>query len=150
MRLRRLLVLVCALALPVVPAASARPAPHLTNPTSTGRTLVIRFFVLIQHKDAGGLDRLLSPAFQVQRADGSSSGKAEYLKHLASIERFYLSNLVATEAGGTLVVRYLARVVGQVNGKPYTPGPAPRLTVFGWTGERWQLVAHANFNPLTG
>jgi hypothetical protein len=56
----------------------------------------------------------------------------------------------ATQASATLVVRYLAQVEGVVNGKPYKPGPAPRLSVFAWNGKRWQLAAHANFNPLTG
>jgi hypothetical protein len=147
----RLLGLVCAIALAAVPAASAaRPAPRLADPTPTARALVIRFFVLIRDKDTAGLERFLSPAFQVQRADGSHSDKAAYLKNLPHVERFYLTQLAATEAGGTLVVRYVARVTGHVNGKLYTPGPAPRLSVFDWNGERWQLAAHANFNPLTG
>jgi len=145
-----LVLLACVVALAAAPAASAKPAPRLSDPTATGRALVIRFWVLLQHKDVAGLDKLLSPAFQVQRADGSFAEKPAYLKHLATVEKFYLTNLVATEAGDTLVVRYLARVTGLANGKPYTPGPAPRLTVFDWNGERWQLVAHANFNPLTG
>jgi hypothetical protein len=62
----------------------------------------------------------------------------------------HITQLRATRADGTLVVRYLARVEGMINGKPYTPGPAPRLSVFVWNGKRWQLAAHANFNPLTG
>ena len=37
-----------------------------------------------------------------------------------------------------------------VNGKPYSPGPAPRLSVFVRDGKKWQIVAHANFNPLNG
>ena len=111
---------------------------------------MVRFWVLLEHKDVAGLDQLLSPAFQVQRADGTFSEKPAYLKHLPTVEQFYLTRLVATKAGGALVVRYLARVVGHINGSPYRPGPAPRLTVFDWNGERWQLVAHANFNPLTG
>jgi hypothetical protein len=46
-------------------------------------------------------------------------------------------------------VRYVAEVEGVVNGRPYTPGPAPRLSVF-VERKRWLLAAHANFNPLSG
>ena len=130
--------------------SATRPAPRLANPTKTATTLVHRFFALIQKKDVAGLRTLLSPAFQVQRADGSGAGKNEYLTKLATIHKFELSGLHATQTGGTLVVRYLATVEGIVNGKPYTPGPAPRLSVFDWNRKRWQLAAHANFNPLTG
>jgi len=134
----------------LAPAATAKPAPTYTNPTAAAKPLVLRFFVLLQKKDVTGLEGFLSPAFQVQRADGTAAGKEEYLQKLADIQKFYISGLHATQAGGTLVVRYLARVVGTVNGKPYTPGPAPRLSVFTWNGSRWQLAGHANFNPLTG
>jgi hypothetical protein len=112
---------------------------------------VLRFFVLIARKDQAGLQRLLSPAFQVQRADGSAENKTQYLANLsATVNKFYISNLSATQARGALVVRYLARVEGSIDGKPYTPGRAPRLSVFAWNGDRWQLAAHANFDPLTG
>jgi len=132
-----------------IPAAG-RPVPRLSNPTKTGSTLVNRFFVLLQRKDRAGLRRLLSPAFQVQRADGSSAGRSQYLANLATINKFALTKPKATQAGAALVVRYLAEVEGVVNGKPYTPGPAPRLSVFVWNGTRWLLAAHANFNPLGG
>ena len=120
------------------------------DPTTTAKSLVDRFFVLLARKDHAGLQRFLSPAFQVERADGSGSGKKEYLARLATINRFRITKLKATQTGATLVVRYLAEVKGVVNGKRYAPGPAPRLSVFTWNGRRWQLVAHANFNPLTG
>jgi hypothetical protein len=123
--------------------------PQLANP-SIGKQLVNRFFAFVARKDRAALESFLSPAFQVQRADGSGSGKKEYLANLATIKRFELTRTRATKAGGTLVVRYLADVEGVVNGKPYKPGPAPRLSVFAWNGNRWQLAAHANFNPLTG
>src|SRR5919198_5916976 len=116
------------------PTTAAKPAPRLANPTKTATTLVHRFFTLIQHKDVAGLKRFLSPAFQVQRADGSGAGKSEYLTKLATIHKFELTSLHATQTGGTLVVRYLATVEGILNGKPYTPGPAPRLSVFSWNG----------------
>jgi uncharacterized protein DUF4440 len=124
-------------------------APPPANST-TASQLVNRFFVLLEHKDQAGLQRFLSPGFQVQRADGSGAAKKDYLANLATINRFQITQLRATRADGALVVRYLAQVEGVVNGKPYTPGPAPRLSVFVWNGKRWQLAAHANFNPLTG
>jgi hypothetical protein len=152
----RLPVLVLAvLALVWAPGASAahvakRSVPQLANPTVIGKQLVNRFFVLLARKDRAALESFLSPAFQVQRADGSGSGKKEYLANLATIKRFEITRIRTTKAGGTLVVRYLADVEGVVNGKPYKPGPAPRLSVFAWNGKRWRLAAHANFNPLTG
>ena len=154
-RLRPLAFAVVVLALVLAPGASSiratgRPTQQLANPTRTAQRLVNRFFVLLVHKDRAELQHFLSPAFQVQRADGSGGGKKEYLANLATINHFHITQLRATQARGTLVVRYLAEVKGVVNGKPYTPGPAPRLSVFAWTGKRWQLAAHANFNPLTG
>ena len=154
-RVRKTTLILCALAAaavlaPVASSAKAKPAPRYADPTAAAKPLVLRFFVLIQEKDVNGLNAFLSPAFQVQRADGTASGKKEYLQKLPDVQKFSITGLHATQAGGTLVVRYLARVVGTVNGKPYTPGPAPRLSVFTWNGTRWQLAAHANFNPLTG
>jgi Domain of unknown function (DUF4440) len=145
------IVFALAAAAALAPAASAaRPAPRYANPTAAAKPLVVRFFTLIQHKDVAGLDRFLSPAFQVQRADGTASEKADYLKKLPDVKTFSLSKFRATQQGATLIVRYQAVVTGTVNGKAYTPGPAPRLSVFAWNGRRWQLAAHSNFNPLTG
>jgi Domain of unknown function (DUF4440) len=147
--MRHLFVLaaVAALVLVAVPASGASEA---ATPEQTAKPLVVKFFKLIRDRDVAGLVSFLSPAFQVERADGSGAGKAEYLDRLPIVRKFTIANLKATRAGATLVVRYLATVEGLVNGKPYTPGPAPRLSVFHWTGKRWQLAAHANFNPLSG
>jgi len=126
------------------------PAPRLTDPTATASPLVNRFFNLIEHSDVKGLQRFLSPAFQLERADGSGGTKAEYLANLPTITKFSISDLAATQTDSVLVVRYQATIEGIVNGKPATPGPAPRLSVFSRSGKEWRLVAHANFNPLTG
>jgi hypothetical protein len=130
--------------------APTKPAPHLTDPTATATPLVTRFFDLIEHDNVKGLQRFASPAFQLERADGSGGTKAEYLANLPTITRFSISGVTATQTGSVLIVRYLATIEGVVNGKPATPGPAPRLSVFSWDGKAWRLVAHANFNPLTG
>jgi Domain of unknown function (DUF4440) len=150
--MRRGTVIACLVAAVLAPSAATAvaPAPRYGNPTAAGKALVVRYFTLLQQKDVAGLDRFLSPAFQVQRADGTASEKAEYLKKLPDVQKFSLSKFRATQQGATLVVRYQAVVTGTVNGKAYTPGPAPRLSVFAWNGQRWRLAAHSNFNPLSG
>jgi hypothetical protein len=110
----------------------------------------VKFFTLLKNKDAAGLQRFLAPSFQVQRADGSADGKASYMTKLPTIYSFRISRVIASYANGALVVRYLAKATGLIDGKRYTPGWAPRLSVFSWNGTRWQLSAHSNFNPLTG
>ena len=154
MRQTRAILLACAVAVAMASCSSSQPAqnpaPTLTDVNATARPLVDRFFTLVQHKDVPGLRRFLSPAFQLQRADGSASAAEQYVKELPTVDTFRITKLVATQAGSVLVVRYVATATGKVNGKPYTPGPAPRLSVFTWNGSAWQLAAHANFNPLTG
>lgn len=131
-------------------AVQERSAPKLTNPTAMAKPLVDRFFTLVQHKDVAGLEKFVSPAFQLERADGSGTGKTAYLAALPTVQTFEITNLSAAQSGSVLVARYLATATGIVNGKPYTPGPAPRLSVFTWNGTAWQIAAHANFNPLAG
>jgi len=155
LHIRSLALVLTMLAVAFAPGASAKAAttktaPRLADPTRTATRLVNNFFTLLERKDRAALQRFLSPAFQVQRADGSSAEKREYLANLSTVNSFQLTKVRGTQAGATLVVRYLATVEGVVNGKPYKPGPAPRLSVFDWSGKRWQLAAHANFNPLTG
>ena len=147
MRHLRIVTLFAVLAVAWAPASGAQRA---ATPNQTARPLVVEFFELIQDRDVAGLRTFLSPAFQVQRADGTGAGKTAYLKNLATVRSFRITNLTATRAGATLVARYHATVEGVINGKPYTPGPAPRLSIFHRTGARWQIVAHANFNPLKG
>jgi len=139
---------VCALAL--VPVAAAAPAPRLGNQNATAKVLAVKWFALLEKKDVAGLQQFMAPNFQVQRADGTADGKAAFLMHLPTIYSFRLTRFVASYANGSLVVRYLAKATGLVHGKRYTPGWAPRLSVFTWNGAHWQISAHSNFNPLTG
>jgi hypothetical protein len=131
-------------------ASTARAASSGTDATATAETLVDRYFTLLHDEDEAGLRKFLSPAFTLQRADGTGATKDEYLRNLPTVESFELTDLVAERAGDVLAVRYLAEATGVVDGRAYTPGPAPRLSVFVRDQKRWRIVAHANFNPLTG
>lgn len=135
--------------LALAPAALAAPVPQ-GSPVATAKRLVTRFFTLIHRKDVAALRTFVSPAFQLSRTDGSGFGKAGFLRDLPDIRTFRLSNFVATQAGRVLVTRCLANLTGSADGRPYKPGPAARLSVFERNGTAWRIVAHANFNSLTG
>src|SRR6187431_2871266 len=130
--------------------AGASPAPVYPDAAGGAQPLVTKLFQLLKDKDTTGLEAFLSPAFTLQRADGSSADKADFVQRPAEVTEFTISGLTATQTDGLLVARYMADVVGTVNGRPYSPGPAPRMSVFIWDGTDWRLVAHANFNPLAG
>ncbi len=53
-------------------------------------------------------------------------------------------DLIATEADGVLVVRYVMEVEQIADGKTIV-GAAPRLTVFRKVDGRWLVVAHAAY-----
>ncbi len=123
-------------------------APKLKDVTGTATVLATRFLSLLEQNNVRGLKSFLSPAFQLQRADGSYAAKTAYLGSLPHITAFTISDVTATQAGAALVVSYKADIEGVTNGKPYAPGPAPRLSTFTWNGKIWQLTSHANFNAL--
>ena len=132
-------------------APSASAAPVLADPAVTGQGLADTFFKLLQAKDKPGLEQFLSPSFQLLRADGSANGKTDYLAgNLPTIQSYALSGVTATQEGSLLVARYTATVTGVTNGKPYSPGPAPRLSTFVWSSGAWRLAGHANFDALAG
>lgn len=95
--------------------------------------------------DPARLDAVLAPEFQIQRADGTGLDKAGYADGgAANLVEYELRDLVATRDDDIMVVRYLLVVSETISGQP-VERVAPRLTVFRREGDRWLVVAHANF-----
>lgn len=112
--------------------------------------LISEFFELVQAEDLEGLDEYLSPAFQLQRADGSHATKEKYLENPAVIEDFEIVDVEGTRVGDVRVIRSSFVAIETIDGRPVSTDPAPRLSTFVWNGDRWQIVAHANFVPIEG
>jgi hypothetical protein len=127
-------------------ALARSTAAAATGAEARGTALVERFFDDLQEGDARGLNRLLSPAFQLQGADGGHLDKQQFLDDPPAVDSFELSNVEATRVGKVIVVRYDVEAVVTIDGVPQSRAPAPRLSVFVQGRNGWQLVAHANFN----
>jgi hypothetical protein len=131
-----------------VPDASLtpRPARRPADVTALGARLVNGFWTGLATGNHRAIAALISPAFQIQRADGSTARRDEYLMRLATIRSFEISNLVATYASGTLVVRYDVATDEVIGGVEFQRSQLPRLSTFTWSGTRWRMTSHANFN----
>ena len=116
--------------------------------TQQGKALVQRFFTMLSRGDTQGLNELLTPSFQVVRANGGVQNKASYLANPPKIERFSIAKLKGTRIGGVLVVSYQVTVTESIAGSEQPVGPSPRLSVFQLQSNAWHLAAHANFGAI--
>ena len=146
---RRFRLMATVLALLAVGAGASAAAITATakQGAGLGSTLVNRFFSELKHHNVAGLHRLLSPAFQIQRANGTRLTKAEYLQNLPNVIDYKLRHFRTTSTHGAVVVTYQARTDELVDGKKVESSFAPRLSAFSLGDRGWQLVAHGNFNP---
>jgi hypothetical protein len=135
----------------VAPRAACAVPQASPDADALGEQLTQRFLRLLKKRDVPGLREFLAPNFQIMRSNGVADTKRSYLKKdLPVIESFAISRVHGLLGGSTLTVRYWAKVKGTSAGATYTPGFAPRLSTFTYCSGNWQLVSHANFNPLTG
>ena len=148
--MRRLACLLALAVLAFAPAAAQAAKPPdtsaLTDRRASGIALMSAYSDLLILKDQAKLDRLLDDAFLIQRTDGSWADKTRYLAKLPDLRDYDFTQGQVRRSGRILTFRASATSVLTVNGEAYAPSPAPLLTVWRWTGERWLLVAQGNFN----
>jgi hypothetical protein len=126
-------------------------AAPLDDPDATGRELAQRFLdILGDPNPAPLLEEFLSPAFQLQRSNGTFANKAEYVDHPASVARFTILDdaFRAYQDGRALTVRFRVSIEEEIDGAQLRVSEADRLGVFLRTADGWQLLAWSNFIPV--
>lgn len=141
------------------PSQAAKPAgaitcktpPANTDAKATAKGLTITFFTLLQSKDRPGLRAFLNPAFMSVDGQGVAKTRDELANGLLpNIKKFKVSKLQAELSSSLLTAHYLVLASGDINGTPYSISAAPRLSTFTFCTGTWQMVSHANFDPLRG
>ena len=145
----RIACLAALVAIAVAPGvAEARATPR--SDLALGRRLATHFWELTHNQDRAGLDRFLSPAFQVQRFDGSGARKRSFVTNVGrtvSLADYRLYGFTVTRAGDTLVARFTAVTSEVIDTVLYSSAPSPRLETFVREDGRWRITSNANFNP---
>jgi hypothetical protein len=122
-------------------------APALADPDATGRELTSEYMSILQDGDTRALGEFLGDVFVVQRADGSTATRDEYLATPIEVSSFELGpDVLAEQDGDVLVVRWAVRATEASEVGAMGEEEAPRLSTFAWRDGGWNLVAHANFN----
>lgn len=137
-----------ALTMLVLSLLVAAPASAKLGPNPSNRQLASEFLRLLQAKDMPGLRAFLSPAFILQRADGTFLTKKQYLADPSQVTSFKVTDVHGTRTGDVRVIRYTAQTDQTIDGKKITGAPVPRLSTFVKVRRTWQIVAHANFSPI--
>ncbi len=132
------------------------PTPSVQSDTSVGSSdasdVAIAeetqnaFFGALAERDQEALDSLLSPAFQLVRADGSSATKEQYLANPATMDSFELTDFVTTRQGDLIVARFMGATAETIDGQTYNTEPAPRFAVMQEENGQWRIIAQVNFN----
>jgi ketosteroid isomerase-like protein len=108
------------------------------------------WIAVVASGDTERLDTLLAPEFQIQRADGIGYDREAYLaSELPQITSVpVIDDLVVMINDDVAVARYVLTIDETIAGTAVRP-IAPRMTILRRDGDRWLIVAHANFgNPV--
>ena len=134
----------------VLPAGAGAGTGSLGQPRSIGdEALLTQFFDLLEAKDVDGLARYLSPAFVLQRTDGTTVTKAEYLASPSTVNALTLHEVDGTRVRNVRVIHALVTSDTVIEGQPVLSTNSPRLATYEWNGKRWQMTSYANFAPIT-
>ena len=100
-------------------------------------------------RDPALLDAVLAPEFQLLRADATAYDKAGYIASSLPVidEMPQVEDLVVTGSAELFVTRYLL-IAKQTRDGVAVQITAPRLSVFRKDGDKYLIVAHANFAAL--
>lgn len=151
------LALVTGAALTAAPAQAAEPTGSVAcktpaaniNVNGTSKRLASKFFKLLQAKNTSGLKAFLDPAFYSVDSHGVAKTRSQLVNGLLpNINAFKVSHMHAQLNGSVMTAHYLVLAAGDINGAPYAISAAPRLSTFTFCSGSWQLVSHANFDPL--
>jgi hypothetical protein len=102
-----------------------------------------------KNQDIAGLTKIMSPAFQ----SINTKGAQDLALNMAIIKseklgNYELTNIKVTQAQDNLIISYQIKVPENYLGKKMSPKLHYRLDVWAKNEAGWQIISHANLNPI--
>lgn len=124
-------------------------AQRALNAHAEGGRLETLWWDMQKNQDIEGLTKIMSPAFQ----SINSKGAQDLAFNLAIIKSeklgdYRLSNIKVTQSQDNLIITYQIAVSENYLGKSMSAKPHYRMDVWKKSSTGWQIIAHANLNPI--
>lgn len=119
------------------------------NPQAEGERLERLWWDQQRNQDIAGLNKLMSQAFQSINSKGAQD-LAFNMKVIKAekLGKYELSNIKVTQSQDNLIVTYQIALPENYLGQKMSSNPHYRLDVWTKTTAGWQIIAHANLNPI--
>lgn len=119
------------------------------NPQTEGERLERLWWDQQKNQDIAGLTKIMSPAFQ----SINTKGAQDLALNMAIIKaeklgNYELANIKVTQAHDNLIVSYQIKVPENYMGKKMSAKLHYRLDVWVKNNDGWQIISHANLNPI--
>lgn len=114
-----------------------------------GEKLETQMWEDMKHQNFTAVEQNIADEFQSLHTFGalSRAGEIELIKGLY-LGNYEISNLKVSESIDTLVVTYLISVAEKINNKSLSDKPAPRMSVWQNSKDKWQWIAHVNLKEI--
>lgn len=124
-------------------------AQNPVSPQAEGERLERLWWDLQKNQDMVGLSKLMSPAFQ----SINSKGAQDLASNMAIIKAeklgdYRLANIKVTQSQDNLIITYVIAAHENYLGKSMSSKPHYRMDVWKKSSTGWQIIAHANLNPI--
>ena len=146
---RSLIVLSILLSLMSIPVLGYAQSITAANVQVEAEKLERLWWDQVKNGDMQGLEKTVSPNYQQVLNIGAQNKTAwmEIIKK-AKIREYAISNLKATYSENALIVSYAIATKEIIDGKELSTKPQYRLDVWQKSAAGWQVIAHANLNPV--
>lgn len=132
------------------PALGATPAPKtLSNPTKTCQQLTARFQQYLAPGQDAKLAKFVSPAFVIERNDGTGDSWPTYLKNHPTFTGWNIAVETAKFASPVISCVALTSTTQVVNGASVVSVPTENLSTYAWQAGMWRITSYARFNSVS-
>jgi len=125
------------------------PSIQAVEDDALGKSLVEKFWVTVKSGDVEAIENWYAKGYRSAHEDGGRS-RAQSVKLLKNLNlgAYTLSDIETSRIGPTIVATYFVTTTETLVGKRLPMRKTARLSVFQETDQGWQMIAHANLNPL--